>query len=210
MQKKVTFAVILFFQRGWIWQYMHAWVYKWIKNHLSALNTWSAKNIFKYRLHCALFFHIENFKLLIFGMSSFLENTRPRVRRNLISKMVSKRFQKYFLSRATSMLATDIGDKIRWRQLWDVGDGFERFCYQYLLALASFSISVGHQHPKDVTNIEIRSPTSENCHQHPLLINFRSSIYEKGETKSIIDFVQMVLGRDPIYSGLIWTFTDGQ
>ena len=60
MQKKVTFAVILFFQRGWIWQYMHAWVYKWIKNHLSALNTWSAKNILKYRYHCALFFHIEN------------------------------------------------------------------------------------------------------------------------------------------------------
>ena len=29
------------------------------------------------------------------------------------------------------------------------------------------------------------------------LICFRSSIYEKGETKSIIDFVQMVLIRDP-------------
>ena len=61
------------------------------------------------------------------------------------------------------MLATDVGDQICWRQLWDVGDGFGGFRHQHPL---SFSISVGHQHPKDVTNIEILSPTPENSHQH--------------------------------------------
>jgi len=44
-----------------------------------------------------------------------------------------------------------------------VGDGFGRFCHQHHL---SFSFSVGHQHPRDVTNIEILSPTPENDHQH--------------------------------------------
>ena len=61
-----------------------------------------------------------------------------------------------------------------WRQLGDVGDGFDRFCHQHLL---SFNISVGLQQSKDVTNIEIpslkcpkivteiESPTF-TCHQH--------------------------------------------
>ena len=50
-----------------------------------------------------------------------------------------------------------------WSQFLDVGDGFGDFVHQYLLSL---NISVGHQHPKDVTNIEILSPIPKNCHQH--------------------------------------------
>ena len=55
-----------------------------------------------------------------------------------------------------------------WRQFWDVGDGFGRFCHEHPL---SFNISVAHQHPKchlyrnAVTNSQKLSPTS-NCHQH--------------------------------------------
>ena len=68
----------------------------------------------------------------------------------------------------------DVGDEMCWWQLWDVGDGFGHFRHQRLL---SFNISVGQQHPKNVTNIEIpsdeflesvtniKSPTS-SCHQH--------------------------------------------
>ena len=63
--------------------------------------------------------------------------------------------------RATSMLVTDVGDEMCLWQLWDVGDGFGCFCRQHPLSL---NISVGHQQPKDVTNIEILSPTSV-CHQ---------------------------------------------
>ena len=52
-------------------------------------------------------------------------------------------WRKHFVSEtATSMLVTDVGDKMCWRQLWGVGDGFGRFCHQHSL---SFSISVGHQ-----------------------------------------------------------------
>ena len=65
-----------------------------------------------------------------------------------------------------SMLATDVGDEICWRQLWDVGDGFGRFCHQHPL---SFSSSVGHQHPKD-------APISKFCYQHPKIVpNIKSS-----------------------------------
>ena len=53
-------------------------------------------------------------------------------------------------------------DEICWRQLGDVGDGFGHFRHQDPL---SFIISVGHQHPKDVTNIEILSLTSKYCNQ---------------------------------------------
>ena len=60
------------------------------------------------------------------------------------------------------MLVTDVGDEMCWRQLLDVGDGFGRFCHQHSL---TFNMSVGHQHPQDVTNIEILSFTPENCHQ---------------------------------------------
>ena len=47
-----------------------------------------------------------------------------------------------------------------WRQLRDVGEGLSCFCRPL-----SFNISVEHQQPKDVTNIEILSLTSRNCHQ---------------------------------------------
>jgi len=53
---------------------------------------------------------------------------------------------------ATSMLVMDVGHEICWLQFRDVGDGF-------------VNTSVGHQHSKDVTNIEILSPTS-TCRQH--------------------------------------------
>ena len=62
---------------------------------------------------------------------------------------------------ATSMLVTEVGDEMCW--FWDIVDGFGRFCHQHPL---SFNISVGHKQPKDVTNIEILSLTSTNCHQH--------------------------------------------
>ena len=47
----------------------------------------------------------------------------------------------------------------------------------------SFNISVGHQHSKDVTNIEILSPTPQNCHQHlcsqlNLLSMFGGSLFQ--------------------------------
>ena len=61
------------------------------------------------------------------------------------------------------MLVTGLGDEMCWRKLWDVGDGFGRFRHQYPL---SFNIIVGHQHSKDVTNIEILLSTRKNCHQH--------------------------------------------
>ena len=63
---------------------------------------------------------------------------------------------------ATSMLVTDVGNEMCWWQLWDVGDAFDRFRHQHPL---SFNISVGHEHPKIVTNIEILSLASKNCHQ---------------------------------------------
>ena len=48
-----------------------------------------------------------------------------------------------------------------WWQLLDVGDSLGRFGLQHQL---SFSNGVGHQHSKNVTNIEILSPTLS--HQH--------------------------------------------
>ena len=66
------------------------------------------------------------------------------------------------LESATSVLVTDVGNEMCWRQLWDVGYDFGRFCHQHSL---SFNISFWHQQPKDVTNIEILSLTFENCHQ---------------------------------------------
>ena len=58
--------------------------------------------------------------------------------------------------KATSMLVTDVGDEMCWRKLWDVGDGFGHFGHQHP---PDFNIIVGHQHSKDVTNIEILLPT---------------------------------------------------
>ena len=47
------------------------------------------------------------------------------------SILLLKSFDGSFTS--TSMLMTDVGDKICCRQLWDVGDGFCRFCHQHPL-----------------------------------------------------------------------------
>ena len=51
-----------------------------------------------------------------------------------------------------SMLVTDFGCKMFWRQRLDVGDGFGHFGRQHEI---SFYIRVWHQHFKDATNIEI-------------------------------------------------------
>ena len=64
------------------------------------------------------------------------------------------------------MLVTNVRDEIRWRQLSDVGDGFDCFRHQHP---QSFNISVGYQHSKGVTNIEILSPALQNCHQHKVI-----------------------------------------
>ena len=56
-----------------------------------------------------------------------------------------------------------VGDEMGCQQLCDIGNGFGRFHQQHPL---SFNISAGYQHPKDVTNIKIPSPTPKNCHQH--------------------------------------------
>ena len=58
----------------------------------------------------------------------------------------------------TSMMVTDIGDKMCWRRFYDVGVDF-------MMWLFSLNISVGPQHSKDITNIEVLSPTSA-CHQN--------------------------------------------
>ena len=49
-----------------------------------------------------------------------------------------------------SMLVTDVGDEMCWWHFEDFGDSLGYF---------------GQQHPLYVTNIEILSPTSKNCHQ---------------------------------------------
>ena len=59
------------------------------------------------------------------------------------------------------MFVTDAGNEMCWWQPLDVGDGFGHFGYHHQL---SFYISVGHQHSKDATKIEILSPTFKNCH----------------------------------------------
>ena len=64
------------------------------------------------------------------------------------------------------MLVTDVGDEICWRQLCDVGDGFDRFSHQHS---PSFNTGFGHEQPKDVPNIEILSPTPENCQKHKVM-----------------------------------------
>ena len=68
----------------------------------------------------------------------------------------------------------DVGDELCWWQLLDVDDGFGSLCHQQTL---SFNIGVGHQQPKDVTNIEIMSLTSKNCHQESLVQDKVNSIH---------------------------------
>lgn len=63
----------------------------------------------------------------------------------------------------TSMLVTDVGYKMCWWQLYDIGDGFG---HQHPL---SFYIGVGSLNKKDVTKIEILplvlAPNSSHQHQ---------------------------------------------
>jgi len=71
------------------------------------------------------------------------------------------------------MLVTDVGDEMCWWQLWDVGDGFDRFCHQHTLSFCKASgtnipkmspiSKFCHFHEKIAT--KIKSPTS-TCHQH--------------------------------------------
>ena len=60
----------------------------------------------------------------------------------------------YHVYDATSMLVTDVGDELCWRQLLDVGEGFGRFCHQHPL---SFNTSLVHHHPL-VTHIYVARP----------------------------------------------------
>jgi len=107
-----------------------------------------------------------------------------------------------FFEMAASMLATDDGDKICWRQLWDVGDGFGRFCRYHPL---SFSTSVGQQHPKDVTNIEILSWTPENCYQHKVTNIHLSPISMKSFEIPILNSLKLRLSIIK-WSILRWNF----
>ena len=59
------------------------------------------------------------------------------------------------------MLVT-YADEMFWLQLQNVDDGLGHFGHQHQL---SFYISAGHQHLKDVPNIEIQSSTFTNRHQ---------------------------------------------
>ena len=93
-----------------------------------------------------------------------------RFSRCQVGKMTNLSVSLYLTGLATSLLVTDVGDEICWWQLWDVG--FGRFCHQHPL---SFNISVGHQHPKDVTNIEILSLTCKNYHQDKVTNIYLSS-----------------------------------
>ena len=76
----------------------------------------------------------------------------------------------------TSMLVTDVGDEMFWRQFWDVGYDFGGFRHQHPLSL---NIDIGYQHAKDVANIEIPSLISERCHRYrnltqQFIINIKS------------------------------------
>ena len=51
----------------------------------------------------------------------------------------------------TSIMVTDVG--------------YDRFFGFSVTNIHYFYITIGHQHEKDVTNIEIQSPTSQNRHQ---------------------------------------------
>ena len=86
------------------------------------------------------------------------------------------------------MLVTDIRGEMCWRQILDVGDKFGRFRHQHPISLI---ICVGQQHPEDVVNIEILSPTPENCHQHQLvaIIYVANSVYSKLKIKSVNQFI---------------------
>ena len=60
------------------------------------------------------------------------------------------------------MLVTDVGYEMYWQQI-EILMTF----WLFSSPTYSFNISYSPKHPKDVTNIEIRSPLTENC-QHKI------------------------------------------
>ena len=82
---------------------------------------------------------------------------------------------------------------------------FWPFFYQYPL---SFSVTVGHQQPKDDTNIEILSLITKNCHQHlwrwEFLFQTASSL--KSRFDSMLQWLSETSGEINHLSGEIWIF----
>ena len=66
---------------------------------------------------------------------------------------------------ATSMLVTDVGNEMCWRQLRDVGDGFGRFRHQHPLSFHIANVTLTSD-----ANIQKMSPIWKS-HQNPLVIN---------------------------------------
>ena len=87
-------------------------------------------------------------KNLVQAVSNRLENITLFVMQNISCS--------FCLNPATSILVTDVGDEMCWRELRDVGDGYRR--YRHLHA--------SRTNIYNVTNIEILSPIAENFHQH--------------------------------------------
>ena len=126
-------------------------------------------------------------RLLIPSLSSFIkffvyfhQKSNTRVRIQIIEcEKLSKSTQlhtcltsflrfKFFLnfdSFKKEVMQFDVGDKMCWWQLEDVGDGFDHFGNQHPLF---FYISLGYQHSTDVTYIKIRSQPSK------IVTNFKS------------------------------------
>ena len=73
--------------------------------------------------------------------------------KSIIGHQDLKPVTKCYIVDKTSMLVTDVGDKMC-------------FCHQHPLLLTPLH----YQQPKDVINIEILSLTSKNCHQDKVTI----------------------------------------
>ena len=112
--------------------------------------------------------------------------------------------RKHFVSEtATSMLVTDVEDKICYRQLWDDGDGFRRFCHQHPLSL---SISVGHQ-----PIISDKSPTNlvpNIRHQHACSKShqFNDSAKSGIKNRRYITIKAGFLGQQSVSDNWTWIF----
>ena len=103
----------------------------------------------------------------------------------------------YWFYTATSMLATDVGDEICWRQLWDVGDGFGQFC---------------HQHPlskKTIFQHQGRAPRSKRCHQYR---NSVTNIQKSSRFRLVnfkVDFYIFLRSDRLDYQHTVWTILYG-
>ena len=94
----------------------------------------------------------------------------------------------------------DVDDEMCWRQRWDVGDGFGRFRHQHPL---SFKISVGHQHSKYVTNIEMLSLTPNNFNIKPPTSILHQNLCSRWECHRISTNLKPSSKRFKAVSGLI-------